>query len=220
MEPSELENRLTELKRQIEMLPAGSITRKTVNGRVYFYHRWTEEKKRREKYLPAEEVDSFREKIERRKSLEKELKALQKQQLAQVRPAMPAYSFRTNVRTGESLRAFSASVRRYRRRECFQQLHDYIYGEPQDRVLILYGLRRTGKTTMIRQIFAKMSDAELEKAAFIQVTAKDTLADVNRDLRMLENLGFCYVFLDEVTLMEDFIAVSYTHLTLPTSGWV
>lgn len=205
MEPSELQNRLTELKRQIEMLPAGSITKKTVNGKVYFYHRWTEEKKRREKYLPAEEVDSFREKIERRKALEKELKALQKQQLAQVRPAMPAYSFRTNVRTGESLRSFSASVRRYRRRECFQHLHDYIYGEPQDRVLILYGLRRTGKTTMIRQIFAEMSDAELEKAAFIQVTAKDTLADVNRDLRMLENLGFCYVFLDEVTLMEDFI---------------
>lgn len=205
MEPSELQNRLTELKRQIEMLPAGSITKKTVNGKVYFYHRWTEEKKRREKYLPAEEVDSFREKIERRKALEKDLKALQKQQLAQVRPAMPAYSFRTNVRTGESLRAFSASVRRYRRRECFQHLHDYIYGEPQDRVLILYGLRRTGKTTMIRQIFAEMSDAELEKAAFIQVTAKDTLADVNRDLRMLENLGFCYVFLDEVTLMEDFI---------------
>ena len=205
MEPSELQNRLTELKRQIEMLPAGSITKKTVNGKVYFYHRWTEEKKRREKYLPAEEVDSFREKIERRKALEKELKALQKQQLAQVRPAMPAYSFRTNVRTGESLRAFSASVRRYLRRECFQQLHDYVYGEPQDRVLILYGLRRTGKTTMIRQVFAEMSDAELEKAAFIQVTAKDTLADVNRDLRMLENLGFCYVFLDEVTLMEDFI---------------
>ena len=212
MEPSELENRLTELKRQIEMLPAGSITRKTVNGRVYFYHRWTEEKKRREKYIPAEEVDSFREKIERRKALEKELKTLQMQlktlqmQLpAQVRPAAPANSFTTNVRTGESLRAFSASVRRYLRRECFQQLHDYVYGEPQDRVLILYGLRRTGKTTMIRQIFAEMSDAELEKAAFIQVTAKDTLADVNRDLRMLENLGFCYVFLDEVTLMKAFI---------------
>lgn len=205
MELHELQNRLTELKQQIELLPAGSITKKTVNGKVYFYHRWTEEKKRREKYIPAEEVDSFREKIEHRKALEKELKALQKQLPAQARPTAPAYSFTTNVRTGESLRAFSASVRRYRRRECFRQLHDYIYGEPQDRVLILYGLRRTGKTTMIRQIFAEMSDVELEKAAFIQITAKDTLADVNRDLRMLENLGFCYVFLDEVTLMEDFI---------------
>ena len=72
-------------------------------------------------------------------------------------------------------------------------------------MFILYGLRRTGKTTMIRQIFAEMSDAELAKAAFIQITAKDTLADVNRDLKALEAQGFRYVFLDEVTLMEDFI---------------
>ena len=50
-----------------------------------------------------------------------------------------------------------------------------------------------------------MSDAELSKAAFIQITAKDTLANVNRDLKTLEAQGFRYVFLDEVTLMEDFI---------------
>ena len=75
MELSELQNRIAELKQQIELLPTGSITKKTVNGRVYFYHRWTEEKKRREKYLPAEEVDSFREKIERRKALEKDVLA-------------------------------------------------------------------------------------------------------------------------------------------------
>ena len=58
---------------------------------------------------------------------------------------------------------------------------------------------------MIRQIFAEMSDAELSKAAFIQITAKDTLATVNRDLRALEAQGFRHVFLDEVTLMGDFI---------------
>lgn len=58
---------------------------------------------------------------------------------------------------------------------------------------------------MIRQIFAEMRDTELAKAAFIQITAKDTLADVNRDLKILEAHGFRYVFLDEVTLMEDFI---------------
>ena len=53
-------------------------------------------------------------------------------------------------------------------------------------MFILYGLRRTGKTTMIRQIFAEMSDTQIAKAAFIQITAKDTLADVNRDLKALE----------------------------------
>ena len=205
MELFELQAKIADLEQQIAELPAGSVTKKTINGNVYFYHRWTEDKKRREKYIPAEEVDSFRKQIERRKALEKELKVLQKQLPKKSVSAATAHTFATNIRIGEALRTFSASVRRCRKRECFRQLHDFVYGEPLDKVFILYGLRRTGKTTMIRQIFAEMSDAELSKAAFIQITAKDTLANVNRDLKTLEAQGFRYVFLDEVTLMEDFI---------------
>ena len=205
MELSEIQAHVAELEQQIAELPAGSVTKKAINGNVYFYHRWTEDKKRREKYIPAEEVDSFQKQVERRKALEKELKVLQKQLPKKSVSAVSAHTFATNIRTGEALRTFSASVRKYRKRECFRQLHDYIYGEQHDKVFILYGLRRTGKTTMIRQIFVEMSDAELSKAAFIQITARDTLADVNRDLKALEEQGFRYVFLDEVTLMEDFI---------------
>lgn len=203
MELSEIQNRVAELEQQISNLPAGSITKKTVNGKVYFYHRWTEDKKRKEKYIPVDELENFHAQIEQRKKLDQDLKALKKQ-LPKTR-SMDASMFITNVRTGETLRSFAKSVRGYRRRECFQQLYDYVYGDPQDKVFILYGLRRAGKTTMIRQIFAEMRDTELVKAAFIQITAKDTLADVNRDLKILEAHGFRYVFLDEVTLMEDFI---------------
>ena len=159
MDLSEMQTRVAELEQQISALPAGSITKKTVSGKDYFYHRWTENKKRREKYIPAEEVDSFQKQVERRKALEKELKMLQKQLPKKSVSAVSAHTFATNIRTGEALRTFSSSVRRYRKRECFRQLHDYIYGEPQDKVFILYGLRRTGKTTMIRQIFAETSDA-------------------------------------------------------------
>ena len=203
MELSEIQNRVAELEQQISNLPAGSITKKTVNGKEYFYHRWTEDKKRKEKYIPVDELENFHAQIEQRKKLDQDLKALKKQ-LPKTR-SMDASMFITTVRTGETLRSFAKSVRGYRRRECFQQLYDYVYGDPQDKVFILYGLRRTGKTTMIRQIFAEMRDTELVKAAFIQITAKDTLADVNRDLKILEAHGFRYVFLDEVTLMEDFI---------------
>ena len=203
MELSEIQNRVAELEQQISNLPAGSITKKTVNGKEYFYHRWTEDKKRKEKYIPVDELENFHAQIEQRKKLDQDLKALKKQ-LPKTR-SMDDSMFTTNVRTGETLRSFAKSVRGYRRRECFQQLCDYVYGDPQDKVFILYGLRRTGKTTMIRQIFAEMRDTELVKAAFIQITAKDTLADVNRDLKILEAHGFRYVFLDEVTLMEDFI---------------
>ena len=203
MELSEIQARAAKLEQQISDLPAGSITKKAVNEKTYYYHRWTENKKRREKYIPMDEVENFRVQIEQRKELEQELKMLRKH-LPKTKSVNSAV-FTTNVRAGEELRSFAASVRGYRKRECFMQLHDFVYGEQQDKVFILYGLRRTGKTTMIRQIFAGMSDAELAKAAFIQTTARDTLAGVNRDLRLLETQGFRYVFLDEVTLLEDFI---------------
>lgn len=205
MEQDKNLTRVAELEHQIAELPAGSVTKKTVNGKEYYYYRWTEEKKRREKYIPAEELDWFRKQIEQRKTLEKELKTMKKQLPKAAVPAASAQVFAITVRTGAALRAFSAPVRNYKKRECFQRLHDYIYGAMQDRVFILYGLRRTGKTTMIRQIFAEMSDAELAKSAFIQTTTKNTLAEVNRDLQYLQTQGFQYVFLDEVTLMEDFI---------------
>ena len=196
--------RIEELEQQIAQLPAGSVTKKTINGREYFYHRWTENKKRREKYIPLQEVDAFRARIDRRKALEQEVKQLKKQLPRAKKPSVSPV-FATHIRAGAELRAFSANVRKYRKRECFAQLHAFVYGEPQDKVLILYGLRRTGKTTMIRQIFAGMDDAMLSQSAFMQITAKNTLADVNRDIKQLESQGFRYVFLDEVTLMEDFI---------------
>ena len=79
MELSEMQARVAELEQQIFALPTGSITKKTVNGKEYFYHRWTENKKRREKYIPVDELVDFRAQIERRKELEQELKALKKQ---------------------------------------------------------------------------------------------------------------------------------------------
>lgn len=207
MPKSELQTRIADLEQQIAKFPTGSVTKKTVSGRVYFYRRWTEDKKRKEKYIPMEEVETVRLQIEQRKRLEQELKELKKQlpKPRQEKKVSVQQTFLTNVRSGNLLRSFSEPVRNMRKRECYTQLHNFIYGEQQDKVFILYGLRRTGKTTMIRQIFAEMSDDELEKAVFIQVTAKDTLASVNHDLKILEAKGYRYVFLDEVTLMEDFI---------------
>ena len=54
MELSEIQNRVAELGQQISNLPAGSITKKTVSGKEYFYHRWTEDKKRKQKYITAD----------------------------------------------------------------------------------------------------------------------------------------------------------------------
>ena len=79
MEKQSLLEKITALEEQIALLPKGSIGQKTVNGKEYYYQRWTENKKRREKYIPADEVDALKQEIEKRKTLEKELKVLRKQ---------------------------------------------------------------------------------------------------------------------------------------------
>ena len=198
-------SQLAELERQIAELPAGSLSVKNIKGRKYYYHRWYENKKRREKYLSDEEAAVFSEKISRRKALEAELNALRGKIAPERRGAQRAYEFASVVRTGGALRIFSNSVRGYKKRECFQKLHEFIYGDSHEKVMILYGLRRTGKTTMIRQILAEMSESDIKRAAFIQVMSKNTLKDINADLKHLEAHGFRYVFIDEVTLMDDFI---------------
>ena len=198
---NETNNRIAEFQEKIASLPIGSITKKTVNGKTYFYHRFTENKKRREKFIPAQDLDDLKAKIDLRKKLEKEIKDLKKQLDVEDLSSLQESGFITNILMGEDLRLFARSVRTYKKRECFNQLYDYIYGDFKDKVLILYGLRRTGKTTMIRQIFADMQKSDLACSAFIQITAKNSLAEVNHDLKILQKQGIKYVFLDEVTLI-------------------
>lgn len=76
MEQNKILSRLEELERQIAQLPAGSVSTKKINGKIYYYHRWTENKKRHEKYIPGGEVAALQEQIAFRKMLEKEQKTL------------------------------------------------------------------------------------------------------------------------------------------------
>lgn len=208
MGQEELINRITELEREIALLPEGSIAKKRIKEKDYYYHRISINGKRKENYVDFTELPQLREQIEKRKSLEKQLKELKKLTVPDdkvktenVEPLI----FKTTVRTGKLLKAQITPVRSYKKRECIKELRDYISGRVQDKVFILYGLRRTGKTTMIRQILTELSEKEFQKAAFIQIKTKDTLADVDADLRLLEENGYKYIFIDEVTLLEDFV---------------
>ena len=207
MNTDELREQLAILDEQIETMPRGSISTKKVNGHTYYYHRWYEGKTKKEQFIPEEEVIPLRAQIEKRKELQAQRTELKKQLPKGSKKKLPEdkSEYITMVRRGPELRAFMTPALKYRRRECYTRLQEYVFGPQQDKVFVIYGLRRTGKTTMIRQILANMDDGMLNQAAFIQVTAKNTLAEVNKDLRALEKNGCRYVFIDEVTLMEDFI---------------
>ncbi len=206
MGQEELMSRVAELEREIAILPEGSITKKKIRDKEYYYHRITRNGKIVENYIAFEEVSELKNQIECRKTLEKELKELKKQIIPEKNSRKEEQlEFKTIVRTGTRLHAQIAVTKKYKKRECICELREYIVGSQTDKVFVIYGLRRTGKTTMIRQILTELSEVEFRKAAFIQVRSKDTLEDIDEDLRLLEEKGFKYIFIDEVTLMEDFI---------------
>lgn len=200
MNHEEIIARIAEIEREIAVLPAGGVSKKNVHGKVYYYHRTTQNGKQMEKYVKAEDVDELKSNIEKRKKLEKELKKLK-----QCMPKEKNLDFKTKVIIGDRLKSLVSITRNYKKRECIQMLRDYIFKDIDDKVFILYGLRRTGKTTLIRQIILELPESDFNKAAFIQITSRDSLSDIDEDLRFLEKNGYKYVFLDEVTLMEDFI---------------
>ena len=129
-------DQVAKLGQQIAELPIGSITKKTVNGHIYYYHRWSMNGERHEKYLHADEVAPLREQIETRKALESELRMLKKE--APKKTTEKKLNFITNVRIGSALRTYSHGVINYKKRGCYQNLHDYVYGNSIDRVFILY----------------------------------------------------------------------------------
>lgn len=190
------------LKQQIAALPIGSISKKKINGKIRFYHQWTEAGKVKSKYLRDWEMEPLQEQIIKRRELQEELKALQAKLPKREKNEV---AFESNVTTGQALLAMSEGVEGWEKRDCFSQLENYLYSNERDRVCVVYGLRRTGKTTMLRQAIADMDSKQLLKAAYIKVRRIDTMSMMNRDLKKLFEAGYKYIFIDEVTLMRDFI---------------
>ena len=110
--------------------------------------------------------------------------------------------FHTNVVTGTGLRALANSVAKYGKRDCFSILQKFVTGSYDGKICILYGLRRTGKTTLL---FQMLSELPIEKTAYIKVQTIDDMSRLTKDLKTLFELGYRYVFIDEITLLSDFI---------------
>lgn len=110
--------------------------------------------------------------------------------------------FYTNVVTGTGLQALANSVAKYGKRDCFSTLQKFVNGSYDGKICILYGLRRTGKTTLL---FQMLSELPIEKAAYIKVQTIDDMSRLTKDLKALFELGYRYVFIDEITLLSDFI---------------
>ncbi len=182
----EIDKNLEELEEKKKKLAKGSISRKRIGGEDYFYHRTRENGKVKEKYIRFEELDALRSEIEERHRIEKKIKELKLTEKEE-RP-----TFLTDIVISDALIDISSSVAGWKKRSIFKSLETYIYSSLSDRVFILYGLRRTGKTTMIRQLIHEMNKENRDAAAYIRINRSTSLKDVYKDMKKLQSMHYRY----------------------------
>ena len=196
---------ISDLESQIASLPVGYISKKMINGKERYYQQWTENGKIKSKYIKNEEVEEFQKKIEFRKSLQSKLSELKSSAAFIESPSIKDAKFNLRIMYGKDLKDFASQTKNFHKRDCFTQIQEYLYSDTLDKVCLVYGLRRTGKTTMIRQCLYEMKEGDFKRSVYIKATVTDTMAALNKDLKQLRELGIKYVFIDEVTLISDFI---------------
>ena len=196
-------DRITDLEREIALLPVGYISRKQIRGKTRYYLQWSENGKSKSKYIPESDIEELEKQICRRKALQTELRKLKKERTIDSSVEKPVFSL--NVTLGEQLRNMIAPVADLQKRDCFSTLMSYINGRNTQRVCTVYGLRRTGKTTLLWQAIGELSEEQFKQTVYIKIQRHQTMRMLDSDLKSLYNLGYRYVFIDEVTFMEDFI---------------
>ncbi len=199
---AELTQKINELTQKITEYPQGSIVRKTINGKVRYYLQWRVNGKTRSSYIKEADIDNIREQIAERKKLEELRKDLQKEINNLSAIGSSTTDFYTNVVAGKELEITTNQVKDFKTRRGFQMIRRYLEMEIYGRVFILYGLRRTGKTTML---FQAIRSLPLEKTVYIKMRPSDDMRMLYKDLDVLFKMGIRYVFIDEITLMNDFI---------------
>ena len=192
-----------EIIKRMNDLPKGGITTKKIkssNGKIYEYYflQWSENGKQYSKTINKDDLKMVKEQLEERKKLEELLRKNSFDEDIDM-------EFNTHVIIGKELKYLLESIENYNKRYCYNNILNYLNDSNFGKVFILYGLRRTGKTTLIKQIIHNMDDISFNKTAFIQITRKDSFALFNKDLKLLQKNGYKYIFIDEITFMEDFI---------------
>ena len=90
------------------------------------------------------------------------------------------------------------------KRDAYDKVLEFIKSERclNGVVQVIYGLRRTGKTTIMEQIIANNPDI---KSHYYEATKTDTMEDVYNHLDNALQKGYKCVFIDEITSVPDFI---------------
>ena len=195
---------IEELEKRIETLPRGTIVTKNIDGKPYFYQQYKENKKTVSNFLTNDEAEKMRPLIEERRELQKKLRAMKKNLPAAAKPD-DSTSFIMNAITGAGLLEMAETAKDFKKRDCYEKISSYLYGKPADKVCLVYGLRRTGKTTLLKQLVLDMKEEDRKQTIYIKARVGETIADLNKDIKLAREQGIKFFLIDEITLLEDFI---------------
>ena len=195
---------IEELEKKMEALPRGTIVTKNIDGKPYFYQQYKENKKTVSNFLTNDEAEKMRPLIEERRQLQKKLREMKKNLPASAKPDDNT-SFIMNAITGAGLLEMAETAKDFKKRDCYEKISSYLYGKPVDKVCLVYGLRRTGKTTLLKQLVLDMKEEDRKQTIYIKARAGETIADLNKDIKLAREKGFKFFLIDEITLLEDFI---------------
>ena len=98
------------------------------------------------------------------------------------------------------------------KRDIFKKLHGHLLDENSRRVLLLHGLRRTGKTVMILQMIEQLiaeGKATADEICLMTVNSETvTMIDIYRILDEQQSRKVKYTFIDEITKVNDVLTSS------------
>lgn len=195
---------IEELEKRIETLPRGTIVTKNIDGKPYFYQQYKENKKTVSNFLTNDEAEKMRPLIDERRQLQKKLREMKKNLPAAAKPD-DSTSFIMNAITGAGLLEMAETAKDFKKRDCYEKISSYLYGKPADKVCLVYGLRRTGKTTLLKQLVLDMKEEDRKQTIYIKARVGETIADLNKDIKLAREQGIKFFLIDEITLLEDFI---------------
>ena len=200
---------INELEKQISNLPIGYVIEKIINGKKYYYQQWKENGKTKNRCISEDDAKILKPQIEKRKQLQKELKTLKKTMPTLVSKTKGEENknpeFKMATLFGDSLLKMANTASQFEQRDCFFKIQDFLKAPAADKVCLVFGLRRTGKTTLLKQLVLAMNEEEQKSCIYIKASTENTIEELNADLKLANKLNYKYVFIDEITLIEKFI---------------
>lgn len=101
---------------------------------------------------------------------------------------------------------FTVDISGMNKRKAFAILKDFVLGDEcyQGEILAVCGLKRTGKTTLLKQLLCDIV-AYTASCAFLEMQDSDTMKMLERRIEEEQAKGKTVIFINEITKVSDFI---------------